>query len=109
MRLYPLLSLAFLLSVALLSTSGAQSNLGLSWPIVTKNSFDYAIQTSDFSTPASSGSFIVLIGSSLPHSYLTESSAAQRRLCGDRKRGRSGHQLWQEYFPQGKSKWFIDG
>ncbi len=35
---------------------------GLSWPIVTKFA-DYAIQTTDFSTPTSYGNFVVLSGS----------------------------------------------
>src|SRR5450755_4489811 len=34
---------------------------GLSWPILTKSA-DYAIQTSDFSTPISYGNFLVLTG-----------------------------------------------
>ena len=55
-----LLRLALLLSFSL-SAAYAQSNFGLSWPIDPKTA-DYAIQTSDFSTPTSYGNYIVLTG-----------------------------------------------
>lgn len=61
MRRYRPLLLSLCLSALLSIAAPAQSNFGLSWPVVTKNT-DYAIQTTDFSTPTSYGNYIILTG-----------------------------------------------